>query len=99
MTLLLAGVAVGMLFGAVTSGLLTIMNQQQLQQYLFWMVGGLDCRRWEHVYMSLPIIVIGIAILLILARHLNILALGESDAKAVGMSVMPFRITFLAIAQ
>ena len=89
---------VGMLFGAVTSGLLTIMNQQQLQQYLFWMVGGLDFRRWEHVYMSLPIIVIGIAILLILARHLNILALGESDAKAVGMSVMPFRITFLAIA-
>lgn len=98
MTLLLAGVAVGMLFGAVTSGLLTIMNQQQLQQYLFWMVGGLDFRRWEHVYMSLPIIVIGIAILLILARHLNILALGESYAKAVGMSVMPFRITFLAIA-
>ena len=32
MTLLLAGVAVGMLCGAVTSGLLTIMNQQQLQQ-------------------------------------------------------------------
>lgn len=39
MTLLLAGVAVGMLLGAVTSGVLTFMNEQKLQQYLFWMVG------------------------------------------------------------
>lgn len=53
MTLLLAGVAVGMLLGAVTSGLLTFMNEQKLQQYLFWMVGGLDYRRWEHVYIWL----------------------------------------------
>ena len=41
MTLLLAGVAVGMLLGAVTSGLLTFMNEQKLQQYLFW---------WTAVY-------------------------------------------------
>ena len=52
MTLLLAGVAVGMLLGAITSGILTFMNEQKLQQYLFWMVGGLDYRRWEHVYLA-----------------------------------------------
>lgn len=98
MTLLLAGVAVGMLLGAVTSGLLTIMNQRQLQQYLFWMVGGLDYRRWEHVYMALPAITAGIVILLLLARHLNILALGESEARAVGMPVVPFRLGLLAVA-
>ena len=98
MTLLLAGVAVGMLLGAVTSGLLTFMNEQKLQQYLFWMVGGLDYRRWEHVYMAIGPVSIGIVIMLALSRHLNILVLGETEAKAVGMPVLPFRMGLLFVA-
>lgn len=98
MTLLLAGVAVGMLLGAVTSGLLTFMNEQKLAQYLFWMVGGLDYRRWEHVYLALGPVLIGICIMLLLARHLNILVLGETEAKAVGMPVNKFRMGLLFVA-
>ena len=98
MTLLLAGVAGGMFLGAITSGLLTFMNEQKLQQYLFWMVGGLDYRRWEHVYMAVGPVVIGSGLMLLLARHLNILVLGDTEAKAVGMRVMPFRMGLLTIA-
>lgn len=98
MTLLLAGVAVGMLLGALTSGILTFMNEQKLQQYLFWMVGGLDYRRWEHVYLAVSPVVCGICIMLLLARHLNILVLGETEAKAVGMSVTKFRMGLLFVA-
>lgn len=98
MTLLLSGVAVSMLLGALTSGMLTFMNEQKLQQYLFWMVGGLDYRRWEHVYLALGPIVLGICIMLLLARHLNILVLGETEAKAVGMAVVPFRLFLLFVA-
>lgn len=98
MTLLLSGVAVGMLLGAMTSGLLTFMNEQKLQQYLFWMVGGLDYRRWEHVYLSVGPILTGIIILCSLGRHLNILALGEVEARAVGMPVVPFRLFLLFVA-
>lgn len=98
MTLLLAGVAVGMFLGAITSGLLTFMNEQKLQQYLFWMVGGLDYRRWEHVYMAVGPVVIGAGLMLLLARHLNILVLGDTEAKAVGMRVMPFRMGLLTVA-
>lgn len=98
MTLLLAGVAVGMLLGAATSAILTIMNEQKLQQYLFWMVGGLDYRRWEHVYLALGPILLGIFIMLLLARHLNILVLGETEAKAVGMPVLKFRMGLLFVA-
>ena len=98
MTLLLSGVAVSMLLGALTSGILTFMNEQKLQQYLFWMVGGLDYRRWEHVYLALGPIVLGICIMLLLARHLNILVLGETEAKAVGMPVVPFRLFLLFVA-
>lgn len=98
MTLLLAGVAVGMLLGALTSGILTFMNEQKLQPYLFWMVGGLDYRRWEHVYLAVGPVVCGICIMLLLARHLNILVLGETEAKAVGMSVTKFRMGLLFVA-
>lgn len=98
MTLLLAGVAVGMLLGAVTSGLLTLMNEQQTQQYLFWMVGGLDFRRWEHVYLALGPITVGLMIMLLAARHLNVLVLGETEAKAVGMPVACYRIGLLLVA-
>lgn len=98
MTLLLAGVAVGMLLGAITSGLLTFMNEQKLQQYLFWMVGGLDYRRWEHVYLVVGPVLCGIIIMCMLARHLNILVLGETEAKAVGMPVTAFRMGLLFVA-
>lgn len=98
MTLLLAGVAVGMLLGAVTSGLLTLMNEQQTQQYLFWMVGGLDFRRWEHVYLALGPITVGLMIMLLAARHLNVLVLGETEAKAVGMPVAYYRLGLLLVA-
>ena len=42
MTLLLSGVVVGMLLAAVTAAVLTVVNEQKLQQYLFWTIGGLD---------------------------------------------------------
>lgn len=98
MPLLLSGVAVGMLLGAVTSGILTYMNEQKLSQYLFWIVGGLDYRRWEHVYLAVGPIILGIGIMLLLARHLNILVLGETEAKAVGMSVQKFRMGLLFVS-
>ncbi|WP_196591455.1 FecCD family ABC transporter permease [Pectinatus frisingensis] len=98
MTLLLSGVAVGMLLGAITSGILTIMDEQKLQNYLFWIVGGLDYRRWEHVYMAIGPITMGIVIMMLMSRHLNVLVLGDIEAKTVGMAVMPFRMGLLFVA-
>lgn len=98
MTLLLAGVAVGLFLGALTSGVLTFVQGQKLQEYLFWSVGGLDYRRWEHVQLAAGPIGLGIFIMLLLARHLNILSLGEAEAKAVGMNVMAYRMGLLLVA-
>lgn len=98
MTLLLAGIAVSMLLGALTSGILTIINEQKLQSYLFWIIGGLDYRRWLHVYIAAGPILIGMAIIFLLSRHLNILVLGETEAKNVGMPVMVFRMGLLFLA-
>ena len=98
MTLLLSGVAVSMLMGAFTSGILTLMNESRVREYLFWMVGGLDYRRWEHVYLAVGPIFTGLVILCLLARHLNVLALGEQEAKSVGVPVVALRILLLFVA-
>lgn len=98
MVLLLSGVAVNFFNGAITSGLLTILNEYRLREYLFWMVGGLDYRRWEHVFLAAGPILFGVTILVLLSRHLNVLALGEDEARGVGLPVAKFRLAFLALA-
>lgn len=97
-TLLLAGVAISMLLGAFTSGILTLMNEYRLRDFLFWMVGGLDFRRWEHVFLAIGPFLIGTTILITLGRQLNVLVLGDTEAKALGVPVMLYRLIFLFLA-
>lgn len=97
-TLLLAGVAVSMLLGAFTSGILTMINEYRLREFLFWMVGGLDFRRWDHVLLAVGPIMVGSVILMMLGRHLNVLVLGDTEACALGLPVMLYRILFLFLA-
>lgn len=98
MTLLMSGVIVGMLLAAVTSALLTAVDQNRMQQYLFWTVGSLDYRRWEHVLIGVGPILIGSGIMVLLARHLNVLVLGETEARSLGMPVNFYRMLFLSLA-
>lgn len=98
MPLLLSGVAISMLMGAVTSGILTFMNEYRLREFLFWMVGGLDYRQWEHVILAVGPILLGVMILCFLARHLNILVLGDDEAKSVGLPVFQFRLLLLFVS-
>lgn len=98
MSLLLAGVAVGMFLSAVTSGILTFINEYKLKEFLFWMVGGLDYRRWEHVAIAAGPVLAGLAFLTAMGRHLNVLSLGEEEARALGMNLLLFRGIFLLAA-
>ena len=98
LTLLLSGVVVGMLLGAITAAMLVVMDESKLQQYLFWTIGSLDYRNWEHVLMGAGPIGLGLIIMIFMARHLNVLALGEAEAKSVGMPVMKYRLILLMVS-
>jgi iron complex transport system permease protein len=65
---------------------------------LFWMVGGLDYRRWEHVSLAVGPVLLGIIVLCLLARQLNILALGEQEARSVGLPVFVLRLILLFVS-
>jgi len=86
-TLILAGVAVGALFSAVTSFLIFLSSGgEKLSDVLFWIMGGLGRSSWTSLAILAPIVVIGLAIVCIFARDLNALSLGEEGAQHVGVS-------------
>lgn len=86
LTLILSGIAVSTFLGSVTNLILTSMNEYQVREYLFWAVGSLDGRRWEHVNMVIVPIIISITILITYSRELNILLLGEEEAHSLGLN-------------
>jgi len=91
--LLLAGVALNALFGAVTSFLLSLTaGQFQVSgQILFWLMGGIENRTWAHVWMGLPGILLACVLMLPLGRRLNIFSLGEASAQSLGVDVKRLR--------
>ncbi|WP_404421209.1 FecCD family ABC transporter permease [Nibricoccus sp. IMCC34717] len=96
--LLLAGIALNALLGAVVSYILssTELTYERNAQILFWLLGGLEDRTWEHVWMALPILA---AALLSwpLGRPLDLLSLGEPEAASLGVDVPRLRRQVLAL--
>ena len=98
-TLLLAGVAVNAFLGAVVSAIIIALpDNAALREILFWLAGGLDSRSWEHVRISTPLIFGGIAVILLMSRDLNLLMLGDDEARSMGVRVGLARPIILAAA-
>ena len=96
-TLLLAGVAVNAFLGAIVSAIIIMLpDNAALREILFWLAGGLDSRSWEHVRISAPMIIGGTVVILLMARDLNLLMLGDDEARSMGVRVGFTRVTLLA---
>ena len=92
--LLLTGVALGSLAAALTSFLM-LMSEQNLHRILYWLLGGLASRRWEHVEMVWPYAVVGVIVLQVHARDLNLLLQGEESAQHLGVNVERVKLLLL----
>ena len=97
--LLLAGVALNALLGAVTSYVLSQANVsfERNGQILFWLLGGLEDRTWEHALMALPIVV-GAFFLWPLGRQMDLLSLGADEAQSLGVNVRRLRRQLLVLS-
>jgi iron complex transport system permease protein len=86
-TLILAGVAVGALFSAVTSFLIFLgSGGERLSDVLFWIMGGLGRANWTSIALLAPIVGVGIAAVFFFARDLNALSMGEEGAFHLGVN-------------
>ncbi|MCU0793284.1 MAG: iron ABC transporter permease [Opitutaceae bacterium] len=97
--LLLAGVALNALLGAVTSYVLSAhtITYERNAQILFWLIGGLEDRTWEHVWMALPILPAAL-LLLPLGRPMDLLSLGAEEAQSLGVDVRRLRRRLLGLS-
>lgn len=97
LTLILAGIAIATLAGAGISLALNLSpNPFAAMEIMNWLLGSLENRSSQHVWIALPCIVIGGGLLLWDGRALDALTLGEDGARALGINLCAVRWRLLA---
>jgi len=96
LTLILAGIAVSTLAGAAISLALNLSpNPFAAMEIMTWLLGSLENRSFQHVWIALPCIAVGGALLLYDGRALDALTLGEDGARALGTDLRATRLRLL----
>ncbi len=85
-TLLLSGIAVGIFISAIVN-YLQILTPEKLHQSTFWLLGSFSFTEWNELLVVFPLILIGIIVVYLYSRDLNLLALGEDEAQHLGVNV------------
>lgn len=91
-TMLLAGVAANALAAAGIGYFTFLANDEQLRTLTFWTLGSLNGASWGRIWPALLIMAVGVAALSTLARPLNGLLLGESEAHHLGINVEALKL-------
>lgn len=96
-TLVLTGIAVNAMTSAALAFLLFLGDQSAREEIVFWTLGSLNGSRWAEVAVALPLTVVGLVAALLLARRLDLLALGDRAARHVGVDVERLRLTSIVV--
>jgi iron complex transport system permease protein len=96
-TLLLTGIALNAIAGAATGFLIFIATDAQLRSVVFWSLGSLGGATWRNLSVAGPIIVAGLLILPRWGRDLNLLTLGEREARHLGVETERVRLILIVL--
>jgi len=97
-TMLLAGIAINALAGALTGLITFAADDQQLRNITFWMLGSLGGATWETVTAVAPFILIPVLLLPRMGKALNAFALGEVQAAQLGLKVSLIKRNIVILA-
>jgi len=97
--LVLAGVVVGALAGAATSLLKVLADPyDQLPAITFWLLGSLAGIKVEDVLAAAPAVIVAILPLGLLRWRINVLAMGDEEAKSLGVDAARLRFAVVGCA-
>ncbi len=96
--LILGGVAVSSLFGAIQSVLLLMAEDGRIQTALSWLIGSLNGRGWNEVTVAGAYISVALLLGCLLARAVNLLNLGDELAVSLGVNLLRDRILIGGVA-
>ncbi len=83
-SLLLSGVAVGSTLTAALSFLM-VTTERDLHTVVVWLMGGLSTATWTKVFITLPVVAAGFIYMMLMARRMNLLLMGEERARELGV--------------
>lgn len=99
LVLVLAGVVMGTLAGAGVSLLKYLADPyDQLPAITFWLLGSLSAVAPADLWSALPLVAIGFAPLYLLRWRMNLMSLGEEEARALGVDTGRMRLVFITAA-
>jgi iron complex transport system permease protein len=99
LTLVLAGVAIGALLGAGVALLKVLADPyNQLPAITFWLLGSLTGAAPGDLRAALPPVAAALAVLWLLRWRINVLSLGEDEARALGVDPARIRLAVVAVA-
>ncbi|HUG27755.1 MAG TPA: iron ABC transporter permease [Gemmatimonadales bacterium] len=85
--LLLAGVIVGAFSAAIMTTIITLSPADQLRNAFLWLLGGFSAASWNSAGLFVGYATIPLALLMVQARALDLLTLGEEPALTLGTDV------------
>lgn len=96
-TLVLTGIAINAVANAGLSFMLFLADTSSREEIVFWTLGSFNGSRWPEVRVALPLVVVGVLASLLLARQLDLLALGDRAARHVGVDVERLRMVCIVL--
>lgn len=96
-TLVLTGIAINAIAGAAIALLTFMGDTQSREQIVFWQLGSLAGSRWSQVAIVAPVLAIGMVAAYLVARKLDLLSLGERNARHLGVNVEVLRIGVIVL--
>lgn len=82
----LCGIAVGAVFHAIAIGLIAGWGSNRLEVLLDWLAGSLYGRSWEHLFFLMPFSILGLILLPLMRRPLDLLRLDADVSQSFGLS-------------
>ena len=96
-TLLLTGIAINAFAQAGLAFVLFLADTASREQIVFWQLGSLAGSVWSEVFIVLPVLVVGTTLAVLLASKLDLLSLGERNARHLGVDVEQLRIISIVL--
>jgi iron complex transport system permease protein len=96
--LILAGVVIGSLFSAFVGILKYLAEDTALREIVFWLMGGFYYAGWQDVALLTPVTALCFALVLLFSWQLNILSMGDAEAKSLGVPPEAFKLVFILTA-
>ena len=97
-TLLLGGVAMAALFAAAQTYAIQQLDETRAREVLSWLFGQLNTTGWKEVWILLPYVAVCGTVLFVHRRHLDVLRVGDDEARSLGLDPVRSRLLVIVAA-